>query len=131
MVMRSQLQAIKDNMPINIQTIINADNIDNGTINESFTAQTSVTVTHNFGAYPQVNVIDDANIIIIPLSITHDSVNAVTITFSIATSGIIIVTAGNLANQGDAIANATNTTDIITQFNTLLNFLRTRGDIAV
>lgn len=118
-------------MPINIQTIINSDNIDNGTINESFTAQTSITVNHNFGAYPQVNVIDDENIIIIPLSITHDSVNAVTVTFSDPTSGIVVVTAGNLANQGNAIANATNTTDIITQFNTLLNFLRTRGDIAV
>ena len=68
----------------------------------TFTAQTSVTVTHNFGAYPVVNVIDNNDEQIIPLSVTHDSVNAFTVTFSASTTGTILSTAGGYSASAAA-----------------------------
>lgn len=61
---------------------------------QAFTSQTSVSVAHNFGSYPAVQVIDDTGAVIIPLTITNTSVNGLTVTFSGATTGNIIVTAG-------------------------------------
>ena len=55
-----------------------------------FTNQTSVTVTHNFGNYPIVQVIDGSGIYMEPASLTHASVNAFTVTFSDSQSGNII-----------------------------------------
>lgn len=56
-----------------------------------FTNQTVIVVTHNYATYPIVQVLDGANAQIIPMSIVHTSLNQVTITFSVATSGIIQV----------------------------------------
>lgn len=60
----------------------------------AFTSQTSVTVTHNFGFYPVVNVIDNTGAQLIPLSLIHASVNAFTVTFSVSTTGTILSTSG-------------------------------------
>ena len=68
----------------------------------TFTSQTSVTVTHNFGAYPVVNVIDNTGAQIIPLSVTHNSVNAFTVVFSISTSGTIFSTSGGFSANAAA-----------------------------
>lgn len=57
----------------------------------SFSAVTTVTVTHNFGAYPIVQVLDNTNAVIIPASITHNSANAVTVAFGSSTSGTILL----------------------------------------
>jgi len=58
--------------------------------NQSFTSQTSITVTHNRGWYPVVQVIDGSGILLSPLSVTHASVNAFTVTLSSSTTGNII-----------------------------------------
>lgn len=52
-------------------------------------------ITHNFGAYPVVQVIDGAGAVIAPASITNDDVNQVTITFGAPTTGTIILTVGS------------------------------------
>jgi hypothetical protein len=76
----------------------NLDLVNNGDVaTEAFTSQTSVTVTHNFNNYPVVQVLDASNVQIIPLSVTHDSVDAFTVTFTASTTGTIIATYGNPA----------------------------------
>lgn len=62
---------------------------------QSFSAQTTVTVTHNFGAYPVVQIIDGSNAVLIPQSITHNSVNDFTVVFSVSSSGNILATLGS------------------------------------
>jgi len=61
----------------------------------SFSGQTSVTVTHSFGAYPAVQIIDNNGYILQAKNIQHTSLNAFTVTFQIATTGTIIVTLGS------------------------------------
>jgi len=63
-------------------------------LDTAFTSQTTVTVTHNFGKYPVVNVINNTGAVIVPLTITHGSLNAFTVTFSAATTGNIIAVIG-------------------------------------
>lgn len=65
-------------------------------IKQSFTSQTSVTVTHNFGTEPIVQVYDESGEVIIPLSITHNSPNDFSVTFTNNTTGIIVATYGVL-----------------------------------
>jgi hypothetical protein len=61
----------------------------------TFTTQTSVTVTHNFGSYPIVQVITSTGVVFIPYTITHSTVNAFTVTFSASQSGSIIASLGS------------------------------------
>jgi hypothetical protein len=61
----------------------------------SFTSQTSVTVTHNFGVKPVVNVLSNTGAVLIPLTITHTSDNAFTVTFDEITTGSIVASAGS------------------------------------
>jgi hypothetical protein len=60
------------------------------TTNSAFTGQTTVTITHSLGYYPLVQVIDNTGALIAPLTTTHGSVNAFTVTFSTSTTGTII-----------------------------------------
>jgi hypothetical protein len=69
-----------------------------GALTTPFTSQTSVTVTHNFGGYPAVQVIDNNNLVLIPLTITHNSVNDFTVTFAASTSGNIVCTIGGVSS---------------------------------
>jgi hypothetical protein len=62
---------------------------------QSFTAQTTVTVTHNFGAYPIVQVIDNTGAVLVPLTTVNNSINDFTVTFSASTSGIILASLGS------------------------------------
>lgn len=57
---------------------------------QSFTSSTSVTVAHNLGHESHLTVIDSAGVVLIPDTITHDSVNQVTFTFSTAKTGTAI-----------------------------------------
>ena len=57
---------------------------------QTFTAQTSVSFTHNIGNYPVIQVLNNSDEWVIPESITHNSVNAATVTFSTATTGRLI-----------------------------------------
>ena len=63
-------------------------------ISTTFTSQTSVTVHHNFGAYPVIQVIDDSHMVVIPQSITHTTVNYFTVVFPSAISGTITASMG-------------------------------------
>lgn len=65
-----------------------ATNYDDKTYQQSFTAQTSVTVTHNLNKYPSVTIIDSSYSEIIG-EIVHASQDQFTVTFSSATGGII------------------------------------------
>ena len=76
-------------------------------INQPFTSQTSVTVTHNLGKKPVVSVIDNSGNEIIPLNVNHASDNAFTVTFSVSTTGTIIYTIGGGTNGGIDIVNDT------------------------
>lgn len=70
-----------------------------------FTDQTSITVTHNFGVYPAVQVLSNANVVIAPTSITHNSVNDFTVAFGAPTSGTIIATIGSPQPQNVVTVN--------------------------
>lgn len=61
----------------------------------AFTGQTEVTVTHNFGAYPVVQVINGSGVVIAPASITHSSTNAVVVAFGGSTTGTILLSVGS------------------------------------
>ena len=63
----------------------------------AFSGQTTVTVTHNFGAYPLVDVVDNSAspAVIVPLTITHGSVNAFTVTFTASSTGTILASLGS------------------------------------
>lgn len=56
---------------------------------QSFTNQSSVTVTHNLGKYPAVEVIDSANDGVVG-NVKHNSKNELTVTFASSFSGIVI-----------------------------------------
>jgi len=75
------------------------DGIPGSVRNDSFSAS-SVTITHNFGYYPVVQVIDSAGAVVMPLSITHSSLNTYTVNFGTTVSGYIISGAGIRGNTG-------------------------------
>lgn len=66
-----------------------------GFVTQAFAGETSINVAHNFGAYPVVNVVDDTNSVLVPLSIVHNTINDFTVTFSSAKSGWIVATGGS------------------------------------
>jgi hypothetical protein len=70
------------------------DDLPSSYIAQEFTAETTVVVAHNLGAYPIVQVIDGDKEVLIPQAIVHTSVDSLTVTFSVATSGTILVTLG-------------------------------------
>lgn len=61
----------------------------------SFSGQTSVSVTHNFGTYPLVQVIDNAGAMLIPLTIVNNTINDFTVTFATSTTGTIMASVGS------------------------------------
>lgn len=89
--------------------------IANAYVAQAFTAQTSVTVTHNFGGYPVVNVIDSAGNVLVPLTIAHSSTNAFTVTFSESTTGTILGSLGSPQLQ-TYLASANNYTGLTTDY---------------
>ena len=67
--------------------------------NTAFTSQTSVTVTHNQGTYPLVQILD-TNGVEIGGEITHNSLNDFTVAFLFSQSGTIITALPN-SSGGD------------------------------
>lgn len=61
----------------------------------NFVGQVSVNVVHNFGAYPIVQIIDALGVVFINYTITHNTVNDFTATFTAASSGTIIASMGS------------------------------------
>jgi hypothetical protein len=67
----------------------------------TFTGQTSVNVVHNFHTYPLVQVILTATgAVEIPYTITHNSTDDFTVTFTSATDGSILATVGSPQPMG-------------------------------
>lgn len=89
--------------------------IANAYIAQAFTAQTSVTVTHNFGGYPAVQVIDSNGYQIHALNVQNTSINAFVVTFSESTTGTIIATLGSPQLQ-TYLSSANNYTGLISDY---------------
>lgn len=66
-----------------------------GYLEQAFISQTIITVTHNFGAYPIVQVLDSSNIQISPLEVSHTNTNEFVVTLSGSTTGSIIASVGS------------------------------------
>ena len=84
----------------------------------TFTGQTSVTVEHNFGTYPLVQVLGADGEVIIPQSIINTSINSVTVTFFVSTTGTLLLTLGSpqpSAFKTTAISYSVAATDQIVQ----------------
>ena len=64
-------------------------------IEQAYSGVTTATVTHTFGAHPIVQVLDASDVVIIPLAITHNSVNAFTVMFSVSSTGKILASVGS------------------------------------
>ena len=65
------------------------------TVTDTFTAQTTVATTHNFGTKNvQVQVFNDSDQLIIPATVTTTDTNTVTTTFDSSTSGRVVVAKG-------------------------------------
>jgi hypothetical protein len=71
-----------------------------GTVrNDSFSASV-ITITHSLGYYPVVQVINSGGEVVMPLSISHSSVNSFTVDFGTAFSGYVITGAGAVGVTG-------------------------------
>ncbi len=75
---------------------------------QTFTGQTAIVITHNLGTE---NVIiqarDSSNVIITPGSITITSVNTVSLTFVLATTGTVLITTCDAVNPSGTFAQST------------------------
>lgn len=69
--------------------------VSNAYVSQAFSAVTTVTVTHGFGAYPVVQCLDGTGAVFIPTTITHSSINAFTVTFSSSITGTVIASLGS------------------------------------
>jgi len=101
---------------------ITLPNLLSGYLTTIFTSQTSVTVTHNFGYYPLIQVMDTSLLEFIPYSITRSSLNAFTIDFSSSTSGTIIC----MASQTYQVTQNTNSLRI-----TSISYTITQSDYKI
>ena len=68
-----------------------------GALSTQFDNDLTVNVTHNFNAYPVVQIIDGFFEVIVPLSIVHNSANDFTVTFTSVETGYIISTIGGVS----------------------------------
>lgn len=81
----------------------------NSYLSTSFSSQTSVNVNHSFNAYPVVQIINGLGAMVIPLTVTHNTLNDFTVTFSTSSSGTIIASVGS-PQPNSVIVVATNYT---------------------
>lgn len=61
---------------------------------KEFVSETTVVCQHNFGRFPLVQVLDEQRRQLIPLGVTHVSVNEFQVTFTAARSGVVVATLG-------------------------------------
>ena len=73
-----------------------------GAFSVPFTNVTSVTATHNFSAYPVIQLIDNGSppAVLVPSSITHPNTNSSVITFALSTTGTVLCTLGGSSVTG-------------------------------
>ena len=96
------------------------------TVTDTFTAQTSVATTHNFGTKNvQVQVFNDSDQLIIPATVTTTDTNTVTTTFDSSTSGRVIVAKG-----GHIVSGSTEFTNIANKPTLLSGSAQIASDIS-
>ena len=80
------------------------------TVTDTFTAQTTVATTHNFGTKNvQVQVFNDSDQLIIPATVTTTDTNTVTTTFDSSTSGrVVVAKGGHIVSGSVEFANIAN-----------------------
>jgi hypothetical protein len=78
--------------------------IANSYLSQTFTSVTGVTITHNFGTYPLVQLLDSSGYEFIPLQVQHTTLNSFTVTFASSKSGTIISSVGSPQPQSLTIA---------------------------
>ena len=97
----------------------------NATVTDTFTSQTSVATTHNFGTKNiLVTVYDDNDAMIIPDSVVTTDTNTVTTTFDSSTTGRIVVAKG-----GHVVSGSTNFSNLINTPTLLSSSAQITGDI--
>lgn len=74
----------------NVVTVANLPSLAASYFSTTFSNQSSVTVTHNLGHYPLVQILDNSGNLTDPNSLNHGSVNAFTVTFIPNLTGTII-----------------------------------------
>ena len=96
------------------------------TVTDTFTTQTSVATTHNFGTKNvQVQVFNDSDQLIIPATVTTTDTNTVTTTFDSSTSGRVIVAKG-----GHIVSGSTEFTNIANKPTLLSGSAQIASDIS-
>lgn len=75
---------------------------------------TSQNVIHNFGAYPNVQVLNSSGAVIIPLSIVNNTLNDFTVTFSVSGTYTILYTVGSPQPQAVTTINSSTYTTLLT-----------------
>jgi hypothetical protein len=84
-------------------TNVNANVAEVATVDDTFTSQTSVSVTHNFGTKNVlVSVYNNSDQLILPATITTTDTNTVDVTFDNSTTGRIVVAKGGHIVSGSA-----------------------------
>lgn len=71
-----------------------------GSVRNDFFNSSIVTITHSFGYYPVVQVIDGNGELIMPISISHSNTNSYTVDFGSVVSGYVITGAGTRGDTG-------------------------------
>ena len=100
------------------------------TVVDSFSSQTSVATTHNFGTKNVlVNVYDSNDAYIIPSSITTTNDNTVTTTFNVSTSGRVVVAKGGHIVGGTSANPQHNSIGVGTAASTTAGEIRATNDI--
>lgn len=80
----------------------------------SFSAQTVVSVVHNFGTYPIVQVVDNTGAVLIPQSIVNNTLNDFTVTFTTVVTGTVMASVGSPQPQSVVTVAAATYTALIT-----------------
>lgn len=86
---------------------------------ETFTSVTTVTVSHNFGAYPVVQVFNGSGEVLIPFKITHLSLNQVKIDFASSSTGTVVLTYGNPSTSFSAVTSVSTEYTVTTSVDTI------------
>jgi hypothetical protein len=71
-----------------------------GSVRNDFFNSSIVTITHSFGYYPVVQVIDGNGEVVMPISISHPDTNSYTVDFGSVISGYVITGAGSKGDTG-------------------------------
>jgi hypothetical protein len=71
-----------------------------GGVKNDFFSASNVTITHNLGYYPVVQVIDINGEVIMPITISHSTINSYFVDFGSTVSGYVITSAGTKGDSG-------------------------------